>query len=183
MVRTCSITPDFQRQKPMRLFTEATLLKMETSCTRLRKEIEDTPTFWQTRKYPQVLLKTNQTCALQNYLWAVLLSTATLTLSVCIVLGIVIAVFAITWPQLWAVMHDPKNHALLIRALSHEGVYNLPLVPIAWLLFSLVLDWPRYYFWNRRAKRLQREGSTLVSIVAAAELPDDTTVWPPPPRS
>ena len=166
----------------MRLFSEATLLKMETSCTRLRKDIENAPTFWQTCQYPQLSLKTNQTYGLKNYLWAAVLSTAALTLVVCLIQCFVLAVSLLLVPQLWSMIFDPKNHAQQIGILSQEGFYYFPVVPLIWLLFSLMLEWPRYFFWNKRAKRLQRAGCVSIPAIAAAVVPEDNAVWPPAPR-
>ena len=166
----------------MHLLSEATLLKMETSCTRLRKEIEDAPTFWQACQYPQVLLRTSQTCALKSYLRAAVLSTTALISVVCLIQCFVPAVSLLLVPHLWSMIFDPKNHAHVISGLSQEGFYYLPFAPLIWLLASLAINWPRYFFWNRRAKRLQQEGYIEVQPVTAAIVADDPNVWPPAPR-
>ena len=48
-------------------------------------------------------------------------------------------------------------------------------VPIL-ALFSFLLMSPKYYFWNRRADRLNQ---AALSVVAAPE--SDGSIWPPPP--
>ena len=121
----------------MRFFSEATLLKMETSFTRLRKEIEDAPTFWQTCQYPTLLLKPNQDYRRSDYVKASIVSTVALTLLVCLTQVVVFVASAFVLRQLWSAMLAPQNHAALIGGLSRAGVYYLPFVPIAWLLFSL----------------------------------------------
>ena len=166
----------------MRLFSETYLLKMEATWTRHRKEIEDAPTFWQTCQYPTLLLKPDEAYTRKSYLRVVSLSAVAVTLLICAIQCFILAVAALIVPQLWSVILDPKNHAQQIGILSEEGFYYLPFLPFILLLFSLAINWPTYFFWNRRAKRLQREGPVSVPIVAAALVPDDPNVWPPPPR-
>lgn len=165
----------------MRLFSEATLLKMETSCTRHRKDWEASPSFILTWLYPTLLLKPDEAYTRKSYLYTSIVHTVALTLVVCAIPCLVVAGYALIAPDFWAQVSDPKNHAQQIGFLSQEGFYYLPFVPLIFLLFNLAINWPQYFFWNRRAKRLQQEEPALVPIIAAA-VPDDITVWPPAPH-
>ena len=169
--------------KPMRFFSEATLLKMETTWTQHRKELEAPPTFIKTWLYPTLLLKPNEIYTRKSYLQTAIVYTLAVTFLICVIFVLFLLVSARIVPRLWSVMLDPKNHAQQIGILSQEGFYLIPLAPLMWLVASFAFNWPTYFFWNRRAKRLQREGFVSVPIVAAAVLPDDPTIWPPPPRS
>ena len=63
-----------------------------------------------------------------------------------------------------------------------KGFILLPFVPLVWALFSLMIWFPRAWFWNRRARRLVAAGEA-VSVQEIAEIANpDASVWPPPPR-
>ncbi len=167
----------------MRLFSEATLLKMETSCTRRPKRWENsTPSFWDAWRLPTLSLKPNEAYTRRSYLRVVAMSAAFHTLIVFSSLGIGLVISTFIIPDLWSNLLDPKHHTYLVGVFYQEGFYLVPFLPLfSWLIYFAV-EWPRYFFWNRRAKRLQREGPFLVPIVAAALVPNDPNVWPPPPR-
>ena len=58
---------------------------------------------------------------------------------------------------------------------KHFGTLLFVDVPILTLFLFLLVS-PRYYFWNRRADRLNQ---AALSVVAAPE--PDGSIWPPPP--
>ena len=174
----------FPKQKPMRLFTEATLLKMETACTRRPKIWENSmPSFWDAWRLPTLFLKPDETYPCKTYLRVVILSVLVLMLlyGLAIAIALVVATFLI--PHFWSVALDPKAHKFIIGALARAGFSLLPLVPLFALIVNATVQWPHYYFWNRRAKRLQREEFVEIPVVAAAVAPNDPSVWPPAPHS
>ena len=169
----------------MPIFTERTLQKMETVWVPRRKEWEDKPpSFWQVWWKPSLLLRPNDDYSRKLYLRVVLVSTLrSLTfLTVANGVGLAVATLIVS-PEFWPLFRDPKSHAYIIGALSREGFYLLPLVPLFCLLVNTAGEWPVYFFWNRRAKRLQVAGSVGTPTVAIAEAGEiNNTVWPPPPR-
>lgn len=85
----------------------------------------------------------------------------------------------------WVQYHDlfqnsnPKVHARVIGVLSQNHFYQLPLALVVIALVLSLISIPEYYFWNRRAKRIENKG--VASQASAAEaLGADNTVWPPP---
>ena len=63
-----------------------------------------------------------------------------------------------------------------------KGFILLPFVPLAWVLFALILYLPRTLFWNRRARRLVAVGETLHAEEIIAVAAPDASAWPPPPH-
>lgn len=122
-----------------------------------------------------------ETCTRSLYLRDAVMSVSRsylfTTASFC--LGVVVAGLFI--PQFWPIVRDPKNHAFILGILSRDGFYYFPLLPLIVFPFILLLEWPCYYFWNRRAKRLREEYRALV-LAAADEAPASESSWPPPPR-
>ena len=77
------------------------------------------------------------------------------------------------WHSVW--------QALGPSLVSH-GFLFIPLVPLAWALFALVLWLPRVLFWNRRARRLFALGQTTRAEEVAEIAAPGASVWPPPPH-
>lgn len=72
-----------------------------------------------------------------------------------------------------AVFHHGRAHALLIGLLSKHGIYLIPYLIIVMNVVNFGIQYPNYYFWNRRAARLRRDGIPIT--------PTDDTAWPPAP--
>ena len=131
---------------------------------------------------PTLVLRADETYTRKSYLRAVTIAVLGSTLfSILAVVSISFA-FALILHFTWTDVTHPKMRALLIAFLLKQGVFQGLLAPLIIFPFSLALNWPRYFFWNRRAKRLQREGYIEVPLVTAALIPDDPTICPPAPR-
>jgi len=169
----------------MPVFTEPTLKKMETFWVRRRKEWGDRPlSSWQLWWDPSLSLRPNEDYGRKLYLRVALRGTLrTLTfLTVANGIGFALGTLVVC-PEFWPLVHNPKNHAAVIGALSQEGFYLLPLVPLFCLFVNAVGEWPEYFFWNRRAKRLQTAGPAGTSTASVAQAFESSdSVWPPPPR-
>jgi hypothetical protein len=168
----------------MPLFSETTLQRMETFWTRRRKEWENKPpAFWLVWFNPSLLLKPTQGYSRTLYFRVALMSVVRVSLFAAVANGLGLAIGALIFgPQFWPLIRDPKNHAYFIGVLSHEGFYQLPLFPLIMLVLSLALHWPNYFFWNRRAKRLQRNCPAVLPVPIVEASVNDSNVWPPAPK-
>jgi hypothetical protein len=168
----------------MPLFSDAALQKLEPFFTRRRKEWDNDPaSFWAVWWNPSLSLKPSEQYHGKLYIRVAMVSMlhGCLYVGVSSCIGLILGGLIV--PQFWPMIRDPKYHASLIGFLAREGFYQLLFLPLVSLSFVFASEWPRYFFWNRRAKRLQNEGVVSVSLNAMVEPPeDDGTCWPPPPR-
>ncbi|MGI4787628.1 MAG: hypothetical protein ACRYFS_02130 [Janthinobacterium lividum] len=165
------------------MFSDTALLKMEAFWTNRRKPGKHLSfDRWLALWNPSRLLKPAEKYYPKLYLSVAVLTTLHALLWVILANALGLALGILIFPEFLPVIRDPKNHKLLISILSREGFYLLPFYPLGMLLVSLLLEWPRFFFWNRRAKRLLDEGALQVSLNDMREAPaEDNTIWPPPP--
>ena len=77
------------------------------------------------------------------------------------------------WHSLWLA---------LLPGLMAKGFIFIPLLPLEWALFSLILYLPRTLFWNRRARRLLAPGEPIHAEEVVTVAAPDASIWPPPPQ-
>jgi hypothetical protein len=161
----------------MAFVSEALLDKLEPFFTKQAKRWEsETPPHWYAVLRPSVTLKPNEKYTRQIY-WR---ETTVPTLSVVLFIAIgMIFPLAYLWYQYPPFFTNPKFHKLLIGFLSHEGYYWMPLALVFLIAFGYGIYLPRFYFWNRRAARLQ--ANPVVEELPTVTV--DAGVWPPPPSN
>lgn len=99
------------------------------------------------------------------------------------VLLISVFMFGITgiiWLWLYGKCH---THVEIVPVLNHFvrlRLWDDLLATLILMPFNFALEFPRLYFWNRRAKRLRgRQDEPVPPVVS---VPVDPAVWPPPPN-
>ena len=134
---------------------------------------------WLLWMMPSLALKPEQKYSFRLYIRMVTSSLSVFTATAGLVLCASSAFFWVQYHDLFQ-NSNPKVHARLIGILSQNHLYQLPLALVAMALVLSLISIPEYYFWNRRAKRIENKG--VASQASASEsLGADNTVWPPPP--
>ena len=114
---------------------------------------------------------------LRLYLVRTTISGVIVVLLVLLTMFAPVAYFVHLYPQ---ILHNPRYHKFLISLLSDLGIYWLPCYILLLLVFNYAINLPRFYFWNRRAKRLRSEVKLMPELSGRMNVPDPS-VWPPPP--
>ena len=162
----------------MAFVSEALLDNLEVFFTKKAKRWQNKPPpRWIAFLQPSLLLRPNEKYTRQLY-W----HEATIPgVSVVFLESLTMfAVVAYLWHKCPWLFTNPQYHRPFIGWLSHEGFYQTPLAFVFLLTFSYLIHFPRYYFWNRRATRLQANpgGQKEPAMIAVI----DPSVWPPPPN-
>ncbi len=167
----------------MHFFSEAAGLTMETAWLRRPKRWESCPPpSWYAWQSPTLSLQPTEPYTRRAFLRLALMSAAASILVFSGAVALIVLAATLLVPHLWPFLLDPRNHQFLVRGYHHEKLYRFLSVPLLAVVISMAAEWPRRFFWNRRAKRLQQEKLGSVPTAAAAVPPDDPGVWPPSPR-
>lgn len=166
----------------MKFSYEAFLNKQEEVWTRKRKRRQNKPIpLWLAPFYPDQHLSPAEVYPIRLYIQAALVLVLFFALIEVVLWAILLlALFGPSLLYHLLTYHDLK-HRVFIGILSHEGLYFAPFVLIAAIILSLLIFWPRYYFWNRRAARLRRLGQDGLPPQNPISTPGHGA-WPPEPR-
>jgi hypothetical protein len=158
--------------------------RLERICTNRPKRLENKP-ISKFQKYlnPWLLLQPTEYYEHRLLLRTVLLGVAYVTLIFIIQRIIVFTVIFIQFHGLLIeAWHHTATRHYMIGYVEDRFGYD-PFLPLIFFAFMYLISWTRYYFWNRRARRLNEEQKDMV--VAEPDLPAaaDPAIWPPPPVS
>lgn len=156
----------------------ALLDRLEAVC--IRREWRDrTPPRWMLWLSPSLRLRHTERFPLRMFLWELLYPA--LPIAIIQVLAVSAGILVIVWRDPWILHH----HRLLLRLISlittrYRFYVCVPLILIG---FSFLLNFPNFYFWNRRAARLTMAGDSEQAVPDSETRVADGHVWPPPPTS
>lgn len=163
---------------------EAVLDRLEVLCTKPNKRWkEKQPPDWAVWMSPDLSLRPDDPYRRTLYVRAVsthLLITLPFYFAA---IGIGVAVGWSSLKKIYVFLNAPhptgQAHAFVI--LTRDLVLFLAVAfPLVLAAIPLAGLFPRYYFWNRRARRLRSQEA--VPELVPAEILMDPAVWPPPPK-
>jgi len=162
---------------------EAILDKLEPRFTKINRQLPEKPyRRWIPLPRPNILRDPLEPYSTKRFVKNAILPVV--VLSVIYELSYLLPL-AYLWYQFphafWhLILSHGAPHAGFIGALSQVGFYQLPYVLLILLAFNFLINYPRYYFWNRRAARLRREG--LPPHPPLYLRPEEAVdFWPPAP--
>jgi len=141
-----------------------------------RWETKEPSRFWALTS-PELFMPPTENYSIRLYLNKTTITGGSVAIFVLIAWLSPLAYVLHTYPQL---LHNLRYHKLFIALLSHVGIYWMPYAILFLLVFNYAINFPLFYFWNRRAARLREESvQDTVSVGTAAIAAP--RVWLPPP--
>ena len=160
----------------MAFVSEAFLNKLEPFFTKTAKRWQNKPPPSRLPVLrPSLTLKPDEKFTRQIYLYETTVSGTSSVLIIVLAIAVPFACFWLLYPQLFS---NSQFQRFFVHKLSQDGFYWVPIEIVFLFVFNYVLYLPRFYFWNRRAARLQANPAAEEEQMTAVV---DPSVWPPPP--